>query len=45
MDTINKRKTYNALAYNVQKVIRALEFRSPEKFDNSFFFKTVDIVR
>ena len=35
-DTLNKGKTKFALTGNVQKVIRALAFRSHEKFDNSF---------
>ena len=43
-DTLNKRKTKFALTCNVQKVIRALAFRSREKFDNSFLFKIVGIV-
>ena len=29
---------------NVQKVIRALSFRSPENFDNSFLFNIVVVV-
>ena len=37
MDTLNKRKTKFALTCKVQKVIRALAFRSREKFGNSFF--------
>ena len=43
-DTLNKRKTKFALTCNVQKVIRALAFRTREKFDNSFLFKIVSIV-
>ena len=43
-NTLNKRKTKFALTCNVQKVIRALAFRSLEKFDNSFFFKIFGIV-
>ena len=35
-NTLNKRKTKFALTCNIQKVIRALIFRSREKFDNSF---------
>ena len=37
-NTLNKQKTKFALTCNVQKVIRALAFRSCEKFNNSFFF-------
>ena len=38
-NTLNKRKTKFASTCNVQKVIRALAFRSHEKFDDSFFSK------
>ena len=38
---VNKREKKIALTYNVHKVIRALAFRSCEKFDNSFLFKIV----
>ena len=38
-NTLTKQTTKFALACNVQKVIRALAFRSREKFDNSFFPK------
>ena len=41
-NTLNKRKTKFALTFNVQKVIRALAFRSREKFDNSFFLVQSD---
>ena len=37
-NTLSKRKTKFALTCNVQKVIRALAFRSRKKFDNSFLF-------
>ena len=37
-NTLNKRKTKFTFTGNAQKVIRALAFRSREKFYNSFFF-------
>ena len=44
-DTLNtERKTKFALTCNVQKVIRALAFKSREKFDNLFYFKIFRIV-
>ena len=42
-NTLKNRKTKFALTCNVQKAIRALAFRSREKFDNSFFFKMFGI--
>ena len=43
-DTLKKQKTKFALTCNFQKVIRALAFRSREKFDNLFYFKLFGIV-
>ena len=42
-DPLIKQKTKLSLTCNVQKVIRALAFKSREKFDNSFLFKIVRI--
>ena len=38
-NTLNKQKIKFALTCNVQKVIRALAFRSREKFDKIHFFQ------
>ena len=43
-DTLNKLKIKFALTCKVQKVIRALAFRSREKFGNLFFFKIAGII-
>ena len=41
-NTLNERKTKFALTCNVQKVIPALESRSRERFENSFFSKFLE---
>ena len=40
----NKPKRKFALTCNFQKVIRAVAFSDPEKFDNSFYFKILGVV-